>query len=261
MYEQRNVHPSVRLNAELLKSDRKAAGYTQISFEAACGSVSLATIRRAEQGYRVIESALRRMSAVLHHDYDRYVASNDPSSSVEYVAWIAGEWSGYYVETDHTFLPFIVPTNISIKQKGDRIEGNLLSETPAGHRTEKFMDCTVRNNILHGYTRVEGLPLPRGLAAINQVSSRNNDWLEGFSTWFDSRTGSAEASRYIAVRKSSPFYEQYNEEAQVLIGREVVNFRLRKLFEAGYSLGDAVAMTEAYNVRNEVDIGIANPGE
>lgn len=247
-----NVHPSVDINARLLKKDRKVAGLTQASFAAACESVSLATIRRAEQGHRIIISSLRRMATVLDQDLDRYIAIDDPESSSEYVAWIEGDWAGFYVEADHTFLPYIVSTEISIKQNASRIEGDLLSETPAGQRAEHYRDCTIRNNVLAGFTVVEGLTLPRGLSCINQVSSRNNDWLEGFSTWFDSRTGSAEVSRNIAVRKSSQFFDRYIEEAHFIVQKELTNFRLRKLFEAGYPLMDAVTMLDAIEARGDV---------
>ena len=39
MENPQNIHPSVAVNARLLKNDRKAAGYTQASFAAACDSV------------------------------------------------------------------------------------------------------------------------------------------------------------------------------------------------------------------------------
>ena len=248
-----NVHPSVDVNARLLKKDRKIAGFTQASFAAACESVSLATIRRAEQGHRIIISSLRRMAAVLDQDLDRYIAIDDQESSSEYVAWIEGEWAGFYVEADHTFLPFVVKTDISIKQYGARIEGSLLSETPSATRAEQYLDCTISNNVLTGYTRVEGLALPRGLASLYQVSSRNNAWLEGFSTWFDSRTGSAEVSRSIAVRKNSQHFDRYIEEAHFIVKNELTNFRLRKLFEAGYPLMDAVTMLDAIEARGDAE--------
>lgn len=246
-----DVHPSVNINALLLKKDRKAAGYTQASLSAACGSVSVATIRRAEQGHRIIVTSLRRMADVLEHDIERYIATDEPESSSEYVAWIEGDWVGFYVEADHTFLPYIVRTDNSIVQNAGRIEGSILSTTPAGQRTEKYLDCTVRNSILTGFTMVEGLTLPRGLACLSQISSRNNDWLEGYFSWFDSRTGSAEVSRNIAVRKNSQFFDRYIEEANFIIERELTNYRLRKLFEAGYPLADAVKMLDAIEVSDD----------
>lgn len=248
-----NVHPSANINALLLKSDRKAAGFTQASFAAACDSVSLATIRRAEQGHRVIIASLRRIAKVLEQDIDRYIAVDEPESSVEYVAWVGGEWAGFYVEADHTFNPYIVYTDITIMQHGDRIDGSLLSETPTGQRTERFLDCKVRNGILSGFTAVDGLALPRGLSCLNQVISRNNDWIEGFSTWFDSRTGSPEVSRKLAVRKGSQYYERYIEEARHIATRELTNYRMRKLFESGYEIRDAVKMLDSIEPNDDAD--------
>ena len=248
-----NIHPSVAVNAKLLKNDRKAAGYTQASFAAACDSVSLATIRRAEQGHRIIGASLLRMALILEQDIGRYINVARPEPSSEYAAWIGGEWTGLYVEADHSFLPYVITSEISIKQSGIEITGSLLSETPSGSRAERYLDCTIRNNVLAGFTTVDGLPLPRGLACINLVTSRNNEWLEGFSTWFDSRTGSPEVSRNIAVRKSSQHYERYIEEARYIITRELTNYRMRKLFESGYPIRDALTMLEAIKPHDDVE--------
>lgn len=247
-----DVHPSVSINAQLLKNDRKTAGFTQASFAAACGSVSLATIRRAEQGHRIIAASLRRMAAVLDQDIKRYIANDSPEKDSEYAAWIEGEWLGFYVEADHRFLPYVISAEISIKQIGNRIKGRWVCATPFGERIERYMDCKLHNNNLTGFTRVEGLALPRGVASLNQASSRNNDWLEGYSTWFDSRTGSSEVSRNIAVRKNSQFFGRYLEEARFIITKELTNYRMRKLIEAGYPIRDAVTMLDAIETHDDV---------
>ena len=259
MEKPNSVHPSVNINAPLLKRDRKRAGYTQAAFAAACGSVSLATIRRAEQGYRIITSSLHRMAAVLDQDFDKYIPIDHPESSSEYVAWIEGEWSGFYIEADHTFSPYIISAQISIKQFGNRIEGAWLSKTPSGQRAEKYLDCIIRNNVLAGFTAVDGLTLPRGLACFSQTSSRNNNWLEGFTSWFDSRTGSPEVSRSIAVRKGSLHFDRYIEEARFIITKELANFRMRKLVETGYSIGDAAVMLDAIEAPDGDNVKSAEP--
>ena len=247
-----DVHPSTNINAQLLKSDRKIAGFTQASFAAACDSVSLATIRRAEQGHRIITASLRRMTAVLEQDVQRYIANDSPEKDSEYAAWIEGEWLGFYVEADHRFLPYVITADISIKQIGTQIEGRWVCATPIGERVEKYLDCKIRNNNLTGFTRVEGLALPRGVASLNQVSSRNNAWLEGYSIWFDSRTGSSEVSRNIAVRKDSQFFYRYLDEARFIITKELTNYRMRKLIEAGYPIGDAVKMLDSIETYDDV---------
>ena len=190
------------------------------------------------------------MAFILEQDIGRYITVAHPESSPEYTAWIGGEWTGLYVEADHSFLPYAVTTEILIKQSGIDIAGNLLSDTPAGPRTEHYLDCTIRNNVLAGFVTVEGLTLPRGLSCISQVTSRNNEWLEGYATWFDSRTGSPEVSRNIAVRKSSQHYARYIEEAQYIMTREITNYHMRKLFESGYPIRDALTMLESIETRD-----------
>jgi len=52
-------------------------------------------------------------------------------------------------------------------------------------------------------------------------------------------------SRKVAVRTSSQYFDRYIEEARFIAKRELTNYRLRKLFEAGYPLRDAVTMLSA----------------
>jgi len=245
MQNHNDVHPSININNGLLKNDRKAAGFTQVSFAAACDSVSLATIRRAEQGHRIIVSSLRRMGAVLNQDFERYIVADSPDVESEYVAWIEGEWLAYFVEADRRLLPYIVTVDISITQNANRIDGRWDYTTPTGKHVERLMDCKIQNNVLTGFTAVDGMGLAHGLSCLNQVVSRNNNWLEGFAIWYDTNTARTELSRSIGVKKNCRNFDQYIEEARFLIARELDNYRMRKLVEAGYSIRDAVTMLTA----------------
>ena len=55
-------HNTVKVKGIQLKADRLAAGHSQESFAATCGSVSLATVRRAEQSHRIMQPSLKKMS-------------------------------------------------------------------------------------------------------------------------------------------------------------------------------------------------------
>ena len=180
-----NVHSSVQVKSDVLKSDRKNAGYTQAAFCAACRSVSLSTVRRAEQGFRVTESALRRMAGVLNKPFERYVAALQSGSPSDFVAWLAGEWTCVYVMAKNNAAPYVTTQEIIIRQNGDRIEG--VAVDAVGTETSDTISFSgkVANNVALGSISVNALQASNGSGVFCQISKRHNSWLEGPSSWFD----------------------------------------------------------------------------
>lgn len=248
MNESVSVHPSVVVDAALLKEDRENSGFTQLSFSAECESVSLATVRRAEQGHKIIKSSLSRMATVLGHSAERYILDAPIPVDNKTVPILVGEWTGFFVEDDHGTQPYITIEAITIRQNGRHIEGELLTTTLSKERAEKFVDCKIVDNVLSGSLIIETPTQPAVRSMFIQTLSRNNDWLDGYCSWLDPVSDIIESSRMLSVRKNSPFYDRFLEEAQSAIERELFLFRLRKLLEAGYLTDDAITMLSSIDL-------------
>ncbi len=240
-----NTHSSARVDGTLLKKDRKAAGYTQASFAAECGSVSLVTVRRAEQGNRIIRAYLNSMAEVLGRPMDRYTIEDNLATATEYVVSLDGDWTGFFIESDRGALPYVVQEDIELRQNGARVDGDYTCYCPTEIRSETVRDARVINNVLYGTLQPVHWQLPSGLSTLMQMVSRNNDWLEGFTVWYDSDSDQIETSRMISVRKRSDAYLQYMREARRIMDNEVSMYQLRNLTERGYDFNDAVAMVQA----------------
>lgn len=236
------VHPSVQVDGDLLKRDRKEAGYTQVAFTAACESVSLVTVRRAEQGHRIINTSLERMASVLERSATRYIAHDPLDSATEYAVQLEGLWTHFFIEDDRDRSPYVIEETMTLRQAGSRVEGDTISHGLEGTRNSYFEATKVINNVLYGSTIIEDWPIPSGLTSFIQMASRNDDWLEGFGSWYDADSIRVETSRFIAVRQSSTNYQWFADEAKTIMERDLPLFRLRKLMEAGYSIDDAYEM-------------------
>jgi transcriptional regulator with XRE-family HTH domain len=250
MNSPQGVHPTVQVDGQLLKADRKAAGHTQASFAERCGSVTLVTVRRAEQGNRIIRSSLKRMADVLGRPLKRYIPIDIFSDTSEFVVSVAGAWTGFFIDAGPGTSPRLVEESIVFEQNGHHVSGDLKSASTS-QTSHKILETTkVADNVVFGLTLVPGLPVPSGLGSFMLASTKNNDWLEGFRCWHNPDSDCTEFSKMIAVRNSTPRFSQYIEEARSLIEKEVPAFQLRKLMEAGYGVGDASVMLSALDTVN-----------
>ncbi len=241
---EKEVHfrSSVLVNGDVLKMDRKAASHTQQSFSAACGSVSLATVRRAEQGHRIVISLLEMMAKVLGNPTEKYIRHEIINEKSEYSISIDGEWVGFYVETDRGATPYMVEEDITFHQTGNRITGTSVTRDPVEERHEQFEDCKVVHNAVMGLHHVDGWQAPFGIGTFILKSSRNDDWLEGFSSWHDPDSDRIETTRFIIVRKNSLSFDKYYSEAKQIITNDIPLYELRKLMESGYSMESSIRM-------------------
>lgn len=245
MIKELNVHSSVQVKSAVLKEDRKDAGYTQAAFSAACRSVSLSTVRRAEQGFRVTEPALRRMSDILNMPIERYIASPKADEMADYVAWVAGDWTYAYVWAKSNYAPRVITQEITIRQSGDHIEGAIAEAKGIDIPPVRYFSGKVANSIVTGSTNLNGTTTSAGLGTFCQTAKRHDCWLDGHLSWFDPDSDQIQVSRLIGVRQGNPNYDCYFQEAMNIVERELSVNRIRKLMEAGYMLDDAVIMLAA----------------
>lgn len=246
--------PTVRVSGELLKRDRTKLGHSQESFSAACGSVSLATVRRAEQGHRIMFSAIKAMSETLGQPIDRYVVEETSESGQHSIASrFAGEWLCLNVGPNSRGQPFVLETDVYIAEKNGTLSGSTQVKNYSRHAseqyTEQYDEIGISGNLFIAtyHVRNSGRQTEPGAEVVKAY--RNGQWLEGFSSWYDADTDRIENSRVIFVQKSGRLFDEYLAEAKEHMKQEVAIFRVRKLIETGYSFEEAVGMMLAVSDR------------
>ena len=243
--EENNPHRSVRIRSDILKKDRKSAGFTQSAFSAACRSVSLSTIRRAEQGYRVTEPAAKKMAQILDQPVERYVLNPEEDNRAEYVAWLAGEWTSFHVEVEKNNTPRLIPNEVRIRQNGGQVVGEINNSTTNKPTANELFKAEVINNVMTGGLFGTGDGAVQRLGTFCCLVKRNNNWIEG-SVSFVNRSGEAiESTRIVAIRNQIPDFDRYVQEAKTVVEQEIAMFRVKQLLEAGYKLDDAIVMLAA----------------
>ena len=216
-----------------------------MSFAAACASVSVATIRRAEQGHRIYQSALSRIAEVLKQPVEKYIATAPTGQSYSVPNDISGSWFGFFVEIDIGGPPYIVETEVSFTVARDgSVDGKGTIVNTAIARHETLTDGRMVGPYLMGYWRTDEWELPIGYAAIALRLSRGGNWLEGFSTWFDHEHGGVDCSREILVRKGLPETDAMMSDARWMMAQDRQLFATRKLVESGYDFELACKMRQ-----------------
>ena len=245
MIEDNNPHSSVRIRSDVLKKDRKDAGFTQSAFSAACRSVSLSTVRRAEQGYRVTEPAAKKMAQILDRPVERYIAKPDDDRRADYVAWLAGDWTCFHVEIEQNTTPRLTLSEMRIRQSGGQVVGEIVNAAINNRVVLESFKAEVINNVVSGRSFHTGDGALSGMGTFCCLAKRHNGWLEGYFSFVNQNGDSIENARFIAVRHKIPNFDRYVLEAKIIIGREVSIFRIKKLLEAGYEIDDAIVMLAA----------------
>lgn len=245
LIEDNNPHSTVRIRSDVLKKDRKAAGFTQYAFSAACRSVSLSTVRRAEQGYRVTEPAAKKMAHILDQPTNRYIIKPDDGSRADYVAWLAGDWTCFHVDAEQNASPRLALSEMCIRQSGGQIVGEIVNTTSENRIAVETFKAEVINNVVSGRAFHLGDDVSSGVGAICCLAKRNDGWLDGYFSRINQNGDSVECMRFIAVRNRIPNFDQYVLEAKLIADREISLIHVKKLLEAGYEIDDAIVMLAA----------------
>lgn len=245
LIEDNNPHSSVRIRSEALKKDRKDAGFTQSAFSAACRSVSLSTVRRAEQGYRVTEPAAKKMAQILDRPVERYIVKPDQESQAKYVAWLADDWTWICVDIELNTTPRITSSEMRIRQSGGQVVGEVINTAIKDNVVVESFDADVINNVVSGVIFRKGSGAASGMGTICCLAKRHNSWLEGYFSCVNQDGETIESIRFIAVRRKNPDFDRSIREAKSTFEREISTLRVKKLLEAGFKLDDAITMLAA----------------
>lgn len=140
---------------------------------------------------------------------------------------ISGEWLAFSVEDDRLSAPYILEENMVISRDPD---GNYQVTCYALNfpRTEPTRNVTKVGDMLMGQIYISEWEPPIGYGSFQLQILRENTFLEGYVTWYDSDSRRIEASRYLAVRKGIPDFDACVQAAKAMLKKDMAWFAARK---------------------------------
>jgi TolB-like protein/tetratricopeptide (TPR) repeat protein len=236
---------SIRVRGDDLRVLRKRRFKSADAFSAACESVSVPTIYRAERGGPVLRSYLSRMADELGISVDKLIAADGDVDRILPGNVMTGAWFGLHLATDRFGQNYVIEEDTHLVQKGTRVEGYSDYETSDGKMRDHFVDCTFKDNVFCGQMRPEDWPFPLDSAVFVVSGTRNIDWLLGYISWFDLDSEQTEFSKYVMIRQGSENFETEVANARRLLESEDKLLRARRFLETGYDFEKVVALMVA----------------
>ncbi len=114
---------AVPVRGDVLRRIRKKNFPSAEAFAAACGSVSLPTVYRAERGGPIMLSYLSRIADELGVDVDDLRVAR-----IEGATDLTGEWLGLVLVTDRFGHPSVILEEIHLEQSGNKVEGRTIQQ-------------------------------------------------------------------------------------------------------------------------------------
>ncbi|GFE48377.1 hypothetical protein So717_01300 [Roseobacter cerasinus] len=231
---------SVRVRGDVLRRIRKRSFRSAEAFSAACGSVSLPTVYRAERGGPILLSYLSRIARELDVDVEQLRVSAAESS-----ANLTGRWMGLVLVTDKFGHPSVILEDIHMEQNGTKVFGRTVQKVNGDTMVDVFRDCSFQDNVLCGQSRSETWTFPLETAFFILSGSRDMTWLDGYVTWLDIDSQIPQSSKYIMVRHGTDGFEMHVKHAHRIMDDEAKLLRTRRLLENGYSFSTSLALVAA----------------
>ena len=233
-----------------LRRLRKHAFNSAEAFAAACESVSVPTIYRAERGGPILKTYLNRMARELGVDVERLIVPYDEKGEAQRVD-LTGDWFGLILATDRFGHPYVIGEDTRLEQTGSKVEGRSVHR--AGNETmiDFFEYSTFKDNVFCGQLRSEKWPFPLECAAFVLSGSRDITWLDGYISWFDLDSEQPQFSKYILIRRDAPNFEADVKNAHRIMDDENKLLRTRRFLESGYSFGTSLSLVTASEAPDE----------
>lgn len=232
-------HGSTRVRGGELRHLRKRAFKSAEAFAAACGSVSVPTVYRAERGGPILISYLERMAAELGVEVDSLVSPDlEPHAKRD----LTGEWLGLIVASDRLGRPYVVREDVRLVQDGSDISGSSAGRSAEYIGRDVLVSASFKDNVLSGLARSEEWPFPFECAAFIVAGTGELNWLDGFTTWFDVEINQPQMSRYFLIRKGTSDFDTLLLRADRIVANEGRQSRLRRLLDAGHEFADALPL-------------------
>ena len=224
-----SIRDTLPVDGSRLKEDRIAAGLSQEALLASCDkSFHIGTLRRAEHGENISKAYLESIAKALGYALDRYLKPAPPPPAAAPGIDISGTWSAFFVQDHAGTPPYIVHETTVFEQVGASLSGYAESDYRGKPIREIFSDLAIHGDMLMGHAIVEGWGNVTGATNIQAVISRGNDWIDGYTTWYDSDTRDICCSRYILIRQGASFEEDFKAEAEAIMAQERVAFSARR---------------------------------
>lgn len=225
-----------RLRKKLFKSAE--------AFSAACGSVSVPTIYRAERGGPVLRSYLNRMTRELKIDPDQLIlpegeAGNDQRGT------LTGDWFGLFLSADRFGHVRVINEDSQLLQTNDRIEGRFVFRENNEAMADTLENAEFRDNVLCGQRRSEKWSFPLECGTFVLSGGRDLTWLDGYLSWFDLDSEQTRFSKYILIRKNSMSFDADLKNAHRLMNDESRLLRIRRFLESGYDFATSLTLVTA----------------
>ncbi|SHK46653.1 hypothetical protein SAMN05444000_13115 [Shimia gijangensis] len=223
------LHDSVQPNGEEMRRDRLSQRFSQEALLERCRAqnayFSIQSLRRAERGERVARTTVVGIAKALGRPETHYILQEGSVDSTG-TPDIIGDWLALSIEDDRLSKAYVLEETTTISQKEDGTY-NLTSQSETFARTEFSQNVIVVNDVIIGQTFIENWTPPAGFGSFQFQILRENTFLEGYVTWYDSDTRRIEVSKFVAVRKGIPDFDACVRAARALIETELQAFRER----------------------------------
>ncbi len=227
-----------------LRRLRKQTFKSAEAFAAACESVSVPTIYRAERGGPILKTYLNRMAEELKVTADRLMIPDIDGRDVMRVD-LNGDWFGLFLSTDRFGHPCVIGEDAHLIQIDDRVEGRMHYRENNEAMVDVFENAVFKDNVLCGQLRSEKWTYPLECGAFVLSGGRDLTWLDGYLSWFDLDSEQTQFSKYILIRKDSESFEADLKNAHRLMNDESKLLRTRRFLESGYNFATSLTLVTA----------------
>jgi hypothetical protein len=237
-----NGASTIRAHGSQLRLLRRRSYSSADAFAAACESVSVPTIYRAERGCRVRKPYLERMARVLGVDVAEISALEPPSPAYETPEVLTGDWFGLYLCTDMQGRPKILTERARLKQTGTSVSGTSSHHGCNRDCCDVFTECNVIANVFTGRMVSVDWPYPFDAPTFVLSGVRDMSFLTGYLTWYDMDAQRSEASRYFLVREDRETFRDDVDAARRSLNDEMKIYAIRRTLDAGVDFRTAVQL-------------------
>lgn len=233
---------TIRAHGSQLRSLRRRSYSSADAFAAACGSVSVPTIYRAERGCRVRRPYLERMARVLGVDVAEISALEPSAFEYDTPEVLSGDWFGLYLCTDMQGRPKLLTERVRLKQTGKKVTGTSSHDGCNRDCCDVFTDCEVIANVFTGRMVSVDWPYPFDAPTFVLSGVRDMSFLTGYLTWYDMDAQRSEASRYFLIREDRESFCDDVDAARRSLDHEIKLSTIRRTLDAGVDFESAVRL-------------------
>jgi transcriptional regulator with XRE-family HTH domain len=211
---------AMNVDGARLREGRESLNYSREAFLEAIKektglSVSMSTLRRAEDGECKKMATLRAICFVLGASAESYLEKNGEVARNSTMFDLNGRWKSYFLEYEGESEPYLTIENLTVHQKDTEISGTYevaQSKHPDGWKrsTVYKMQASINMDSIVGKYYADGRKEPAGLGIFHLILSPLGDIAEGFCSIY-SDEGNVMVSRNVWLRTESVDFRRQDE--------------------------------------------------